>query len=202
LAFQATGLDGLQEPRSTIEAIAVDYLEAMRNERPEGPYFLGGLCAGGLVAVDIARRLREAGEYVLPLLLLDSPLRPFAISDTQVTDERLLSRLKWRQRLGRINAPLDDPAYANASVRAARAFEHAIRTHEPQPYAGPVCMLSTRERMDGIDSSQLRTVFTGRIERFEVARTHEELLDVHNLAFAKALARCLSMVYESAKAYY
>jgi amino acid adenylation domain-containing protein len=201
-AFQATGLDGLQEPRSTIEAIAVDYLDAMRNERPEGPYFLGGLCAGGLVAVDIARRLREAGEFVLPLLLLDPPIRPFAISDTQVTDERLLSRLKWRQRLGRISAPLDDPAYASASVRAARAFEHAIRTHEPQPYDGPVCLLSTRERMHGIDSSRLRKVFTGRIERFEVARTHEELLDVHNLAFAEALARCLSIIHESVKVYY
>jgi hypothetical protein len=151
----------------------------------------------------MARRLREAGEYVLPLLLLDPPLRPFAISDTQVTDERLLSRLKWRQRLGRINAPLDDPAYANASVRAARAFEHAIRTHQPRPYAGPVCMLSTRERIDGIDSYQLRrTLFTGRIERFEVAQTHNEMLDVHNLAFAKALAHCLSTIYESAKAYY
>jgi hypothetical protein len=201
-AFQATGLDGLQAPRSTIEAIAVDYLAAMRNERPEGPYFLGGLCAGGLVAVDIARRLQEADECVLPLLLLDPPLRPFAISDAQVTDERLLSRLKWRQRLGRINAPLDDPAYARAAVRAAKAFEHAIRAHQPQPYAGPVCMLSTGERMDGIDASRLRTLFTGRIERFEVARTHEEMLDVHNLAFAKALAQCLGMIQESAKAYY
>jgi hypothetical protein len=99
--------------------------------------------------------------------------------------------------LGRINVPLDDPAYASAAVRAAKAFGQAIRAYQPQPYAGPVCLLSTRERIDRIDESRLRTLFTGRIERFEVARTHNEMLDVHNLAFANALAQCLGMIHDS-----
>ena len=198
-AFQAAGLDGLQQPRSTIEAMANEYVREMRKELPRGPYFLGGLCAGALVAVAMAHSLRDEGERVLPLLLLDPPAGAIAESDAELTDERLLARLRWRKRVGRSNAPIHDPEYASAAVRAARAFEHALRTHELRPYDGPVCMLSTRERMTGSGSAKLMKAFTGSIERFEVARTHGELLDARNPAFAAALARSLSAVYRAAE---
>jgi amino acid adenylation domain-containing protein len=198
-AFQARGLDGLQEPHSTIEAMAADYVNEMRKQRPEGPYFLGALCAGALIAIAMARTLRDAGEPVLPLLLLDPPERPFPMADSRMTERGLLARLRLRRALGRIDAPIDDPVYARASVRAAKAFEHAIRTHKAQPYDGPVCMLCSHDRMATIEPSQLTKVFTGRVERFEVARSHAEILDARNLAFAKALARCMTIIHESAK---
>jgi amino acid adenylation domain-containing protein len=201
-AFQARGLDGLQEPHSTIEAMAADYVNEMRKHRPEGPYFLGGLCAGALIAIAMARTLRDAGEPVLPLLLIDPPERPFPMADSRMTERELLARLKRRQALGRIDAPIDDPVYARASVRVARALEHAIRTHQAQPYDGPVCMLCSHDRMATIEPSRLTEAFTGRVERFDVARTHVESLDPGNPAVAKALARCLSIIHESAKAHY
>jgi amino acid adenylation domain-containing protein len=201
-AFQARGLDGLQEPHSTIEAMAADYLAEMRKRRAEGPYFLGALCAGALIAIAMARMLRDAGEPVLPLLLLDPPERPFPMADSRMTKRGLLARLKLRQALGRIDAPIDDPVYARASVRVARALERAIRTHRAQPYDGPVCMLCSHDRMATIEPSRLTAAFTGRVERFDVARTHVESLDPHNPAVAKALARCLSIIHESAKAHY
>ena len=196
--FQATGLDGLRSPQPTIEAMAAEYLAEMRRERPQGPYFLGGLCAGALVAIAMGRRLRAEGESVLPLLLLDPPERAFPVSAEKMTDDGLLARLKRRQESGAISAPIDDPVYAGAAVRAARAFEHAIRAHEVQPYEGPVCILSSHERLAGIDSSRLKKIFPGRVERFEVGRTHPEVLDPHNRAFAKALERCLSVIHEYA----
>jgi thioesterase domain-containing protein len=146
----------------------------------------------------MARRLRAEGECVLPLLLLDPPERPFPVREEELTDERLLARLKRRQQAGRINASIDDPAHAQAAVRASRAFERAIRAHEVQPYEGPVCILSSHERMAGIDPSRLKKIFPGRVERFEVGRTHPDVLDPHNRAFAKALERCLSVIHEYA----
>jgi thioesterase domain-containing protein len=198
-AFQARGLDGLHEPHSTIEAMAADYVNEMRKQRPEGPYFLGALCAGALIAIAMARMLRDAGEAVLPLLLLDPPERPFPMADSRMTEQGLQARLGLRQALGRIDAPIVDAVYARASVRAARAFEHAIRTHHAQPYDGPVCMLCSHDRMATIEPSRLTKVYTGRVERFDVARAHAEILDPHNPAVAKALARCLSIIHESAK---
>ncbi|MGI9174515.1 MAG: alpha/beta fold hydrolase, partial [Rhodothermales bacterium] len=59
-----------------VEALAADYIEAMRRQQPEGPYHLVGFCFGGLVAYEMAHQLRDVGEEVRQLLLIDtrSPL--------------------------------------------------------------------------------------------------------------------------------
>jgi thioesterase domain-containing protein len=199
-AFQARGLDGLHEPHTTIEAIAADYLNEMRKRRPHGPYFIGALCVGAFVANAIARSLREAGEPVLPLLLFDPPDRPFEMDAARVTEQALLNRIRSKQAMGRIAPQIDDPEYAKASVRTALAFEHAIRTHEPQPYDGPVLMISSRARMQKIDPEGLTRLFTGEVQRLEVTTTHKQLLDVRNEDFANHLKRCLGLIETAASA--
>lgn len=193
-AFQVRGLDGIQPPHATIEAMAADYVDEMRARQPHGPYFIAALCAGALVAVAMAHRLRDAGESVLPLLLLDPPGRPFAMAESRVTEEAVIARLKTRSAMGRIAAPVEDPVFARASARAALAFENAIRRHRPHPYDGAVFMLSSQDRMETADPENFRHIFTGPVERFEVATTHVEVLDPHNPLFAKHLAHCLAAI--------
>ena len=72
------GVDGTPIP-ATIEDMAVDHLGALRAARPHGPYALAGWCNGGLVALEMARRLRAEGERVGVAVLIDAdaPLRGF-----------------------------------------------------------------------------------------------------------------------------
>ena len=56
----------------TIEAMAADLLPAIRAARPGGPYALAGYCSGGLVALELARRLRDAGERVERVVLVEA----------------------------------------------------------------------------------------------------------------------------------
>jgi amino acid adenylation domain-containing protein len=200
-AFQAPGLDGIQEPHTTIEAMAAHYVDEIRRRQPEGPYFLGSLCIGVFVAIAMARILRESGETVLPLLLLDPPSRPFAMPASWMTDDVMLARLQRRQAMRRIDAPIDDPQFAKASVRTAIAFENAIREHKAIPYDGPVWIFSSQDRLAGVPSSKITALFTGPIERFDVASAHSEILDARNAAFAAALRRCLGTIHDSAKVY-
>lgn len=72
-ALQAEWLDARAPRFGRVEEFASVYLEAMRAIRPRGPYRLGGYCLGGLVAFEMARRLRLEGEVVEPLFLLDAP---------------------------------------------------------------------------------------------------------------------------------
>jgi amino acid adenylation domain-containing protein len=58
---------------ATIQEMACDYIAAMRAVRPNGPYVLGGFCSGGLVALEVARRLRLEGVDILNVILLDVP---------------------------------------------------------------------------------------------------------------------------------
>ena len=85
-------------------------------------------------------------------------------------------------------------------MRTALAFEHAIRTHQPQAYDGPVLMISSRARMQRIDPTGLKRLFTGEVERLEVTTTHKQLLDVRNEVFASHLRHCLGVIEAAASA--
>ena len=60
------------EARYGIRQIAANYVEILKRHQPEGPYFLGGWCYGGMVAHEMACQLEAAGEEVRYLFLLDS----------------------------------------------------------------------------------------------------------------------------------
>lgn len=70
--IQALGLNGETAPLTSIEAMASGYLNAIRTVQPRGPYLLLGYCAGGLVAYEMARQLKEVGDEVSLLGIIDS----------------------------------------------------------------------------------------------------------------------------------
>jgi len=70
--LQARGLDGSDDYLSTIEAMAESYLQEIRELQPEGPYYLGGFCMGGQVAVEIAQMLARDGQKVNLLFTIDT----------------------------------------------------------------------------------------------------------------------------------
>ena len=64
---------GLYAPGpNQIEATAIQAVELIRNQRPQGPYVIGGFCLGGVIAYETARLLQSEGETVA-LILFDSP---------------------------------------------------------------------------------------------------------------------------------
>lgn len=69
--FQSKGLDGSQ-PFESVEETARCYVDEMRRVQPQGPYYLGGTCYGGLVAFEMACTLAELKEPVGALVLLDA----------------------------------------------------------------------------------------------------------------------------------
>jgi len=48
----------------SVDKMAERYLDEIRRLQPSGPYLIGGLCVGSMVAFEMARRLEEAGEPV------------------------------------------------------------------------------------------------------------------------------------------
>src|SRR5690606_22244839 len=71
-----------------LSTIAARYVEVVRRRQPQGPYHLLGLCFGGIVAYEVARRLEGAGQRVESVVIVDAVL-PHALPVDAV--ERLRS---------------------------------------------------------------------------------------------------------------
>jgi thioesterase domain-containing protein/NAD(P)-dependent dehydrogenase (short-subunit alcohol dehydrogenase family)/acyl carrier protein len=70
--IQHRGVDGLLPPHESIEEMALACIADVQRVQPRGPYLLGGFSAGGLVAFEMARALRQNGDAVALLVLLDT----------------------------------------------------------------------------------------------------------------------------------
>ena len=90
------GTAGLPLPGS-VEAMALDYLPRLRAIQPEGPYRIGGFCASGLVAYELARLLRAQGQVVDRVVLINASPLP---SRSVAPFDYLLRALGRNQRLG------------------------------------------------------------------------------------------------------
>jgi amino acid adenylation domain-containing protein len=198
-SFQARGLDGVSEPHPTVEAMADEYLAQMRSVRPHGPYFLGSLCAGVFIVTVMARRLRESGEAVLPLLLLDPPNSVFQPGYLGLTQQQFERKMRTRKAEGGSGGPVDDPAYMQALIRTVVAFERAIALHRPQPYDGDVFLLSSTARVRGADVAFFHRMFPGNVVRHEIGATHRQAMHPHNPAFVRALADSIARIRDAAR---
>lgn len=56
-----------------IDSVSGQYLAEIRRRQPQGPYYLGGWSAGGVIAYQVSYKLLELGEKVERLFLVDSP---------------------------------------------------------------------------------------------------------------------------------
>jgi thioesterase domain-containing protein len=72
-AIEARGLDEASMPDTSVEDMARHYLTRIRIVQAAGPYFLLGHSFGGLVALEMAQLLAEAGERIACLIMLDTP---------------------------------------------------------------------------------------------------------------------------------
>lgn len=150
--LQARGLYGNQEPHETFEDMARDYIAEMRMVQPSGPYMLGGFSGGGITAYEITRQLREAGETVALLVMLDTPLPqspPFSSVDRLSMHLQRLrkkgpayfaewARNRYRWEMERFQNRLKEPEGDNSpfdfqSERMELAFRKSLDLYELKP---------------------------------------------------------------------
>ena len=121
-ALEAPGLYG-GRPLADLDALCARYLDAISVMRPAGPYLLGGWSAGGTIALELARRLRERGQQVSMLVLIDtrpdpSPGDAGAVLASFAADVAL-QHDRPPPRLDPATLARQDPAGAAAAVAAA-----------------------------------------------------------------------------------
>ena len=170
-AIRSRGLHGAEALPATVEEMASDYIEAMRQLRPHGPYQIGGWSLGGIVAYEIAQQLVADGETVERLILLDTTI-PEGSSDLVPADQQTNAGLEYGieltlEELGALNPSeqlpllwehakslgvLDEDAPEEVVQRALEDLKHLFHHHadlvaryQLQPLSVPVLLFRPRE---------------------------------------------------------
>ncbi len=92
--LQAQGADGALDPLATIEEMATIYLAAIRAVQPEGPYYLAGYSGGGVVAYEMAQRLKKDDQEIGAVVMFDS-LAPHVTQTKMTKLEKLWAIRHW-----------------------------------------------------------------------------------------------------------
>lgn len=83
---------GLIPLGQSIQDMAAEAMRALKIWRPEGPYLIGGYSVGGPIAIELAHRLRAAGDEVEELVLLDPSYLTAPPEGTREPFKHLLKR--------------------------------------------------------------------------------------------------------------
>ena len=129
--------DPSREPCPGVPEIARRYVEAIRRHQPQGPYYLAGLCFGGIVAFEVARQLEAEGQRVPVVAVLDGYM-PGAIRVDQ------LGRFRAYMKKG-----LRDPA--SAAERLVRGSRRLLSWLGRRPKNGEPMTISGGAREGRIE---------------------------------------------------
>ncbi len=215
--LQARGLTGTTAPHTQIEAMAADYIDAIREVQPQGPYCLGGWSMGGLAAFEMARQLQAREQRVSLLALLDTTfptndstavddvdlliafltdLARTLAKDLQVTYndmQGLTSRARLdfvfeRARQADLLPPDVGPEALSTYFDVFKANVQAMAAYRPQPYKGKITLFQA-EKTPADSLQGWKTVVDHPPAIFTVPGDHYTMLTQPEV---KVLARQLS----------
>jgi amino acid adenylation domain-containing protein len=93
--LQSQGLNGNDAIFTTFQEMAAAYIKEIKTVQPRGPYNFGGYCLGGVVALEMARQLMEAGEKVERVIMLES----YNLKTLSMPKFHLLAPLRFAQNV-------------------------------------------------------------------------------------------------------
>ncbi len=162
--LQAQGVDGKRPFHGSVEEMAQCYLAAIRAVAPRGPYQLLGYSGGGVIAYEMAQRLKRDGEEVSLLGMIDT-LAPHHVATAISLKARLhlLPKadphflLAWPQRTLRRRMAIRRVKQARSGAnpeavsriellgdRAWNAFWNAQLKYVAEPYDGDILLFRAK----------------------------------------------------------
>lgn len=143
--------DGIQNP-SQIEVLAAHYIDEIQTVQSEGPYLLGGVCSGGVVAFEMAQQLQARGQKVALLALIEPSPPPVPGLRAYFNLTTFLLR-RVVQRFGHHSHNLvqyDTAERKNYARLKAKLITNmwAVTHYIPQKYSGRITLFLANDSVD------------------------------------------------------
>jgi thioesterase domain-containing protein/acyl carrier protein len=175
-------------PHATVEEMAKDYLQEVRQIQPQGPYYLLGECTGGVIAFEMARQLRRMGQTVALLVLLDAQApdrlhytwRRLCWFSSSVT-RKISGLLGGSDSAGATQASQNvvvEDLDRNRRERDAKwvAYKRPLLQYCPEQYDGKLVLLYSREYYAKGVPATWRSVRTSETQILTVEGDHYEYI--------------------------
>jgi aspartate racemase len=218
--FQSLGLKEASLSHTSVEQMVDYYIQLLRQFQPHGPYYLGGWCYGGIVAVEMARRLQQQGEKIALLALLETVAMPakwnnlryhlhrlrcfarmsperwltyFRAKARYTRESRIANKMRFRQAEASSDGEIRDPRLLKLE-HVYNTNLTALHDYRTKPFNGRVTLFNAQERDSAlIPDPQYGWVGLARhIEVYEVPGNHDTMLTEPNVsALAQQLNECL-----------
>ena len=203
--LQSPGLDGGEPPLTTIEAMADRYADEIRRLFPQGPYLLAGGSMGGVLAMEVARRLQREGGEISLLGLIDTygpglpgwsrqnPWRPhvwwslYRRLDPEQRAQvwhRIRFRL-WRLPLLRLRHGTGHDSVLPQELRihaVEKSNQAALFGFRPIPYRGRIVLFRALHRNAGDDPMLGWGGYVDGADVIELAGRHDNIIEQPELA--------------------
>ena len=214
---------GLKDPglsHTSVPQMARYYVDLVREFQPHGPYYLGGWCYGGIVAVEMARLLKQQGEDIALLALLETVAMParwsnipyflhrlrcfarmspdrwinyFRAKARYTRESRIANKMRFRQADMSPDGEIRDPRLLKLE-QVYNTNLTALKDYRTEPFDGRVTLFNAAEKDSAlIPDPQYGWVGLAReIKVHEVPGNHDTMLTEPNVsALAQQLTECL-----------
>ena len=180
-AFRSPFLSGDELRETSIEELASIYVNQLRSFYPQGPYLLGGLSFGGLVALEMAQQLHAQGTPPASLVLFDTSV-PGSTSNVNALDQipilwqslreqgvsyllrkAMLKREYWGRLLHEWAHGITCAYYRlagkdlTADLRyhlVEKAHKRAMARYQLKTYPGSITLMRVKERNDALSKRE------------------------------------------------
>lgn len=183
-------------PGKPTEEVATIYIQQMQTIQPEGPYYIGGYCAGGIVAYEMARQLVEAGHRVGLLALFEVYTPEGVVNRTSMK----YVREKLFHLVDKFRVAPTDQRFNILFKEFKKLFKGPSRTSEDdyiiKPYLGHIFLFKAMEGMVGSRNEPYmgwnNYCDVANLEVIEVPGNHDTMFkEPHVPTAAARLEECL-----------
>jgi amino acid adenylation domain-containing protein len=198
--FQSPGVDGVSEFANSITELVELYTNELINFRPNGPYILAGGSMGGVLALEVGKKLLNIGHKVERLIMFDTlgpgiTLDEFSSQNKNVLND-LIDRVsyQWERFSNRFKLNLLTYTGGNISHKLRYYFVEdnnykLIRNHKINSFDGDITLIRVSSKEGGIYSDPTlgwKNTISGSIETIEIEGDHAYFLESEE--FSRAFA--------------
>jgi amino acid adenylation domain-containing protein len=198
--FQSPGVDGVSEFANTLNELVELYTNELINFKPNGPYILAGGSMGGVLALEVGKKLKSMGNKVEKIIMFDTLGPGITLDDFSSQNKNLIKDLidrisyKWEQVCNRIKFNLLTYTGGNVPHKLRYYFVEEnnymlIRNHKVSEFDGDITLIRVKTDEGGVYSDPSLgwdSSISGKVESIEINGDHANFLESEDFSAAFA----------------